>query len=351
MKSRERMLAAIHHQKVDRVPTDIWATAEVKTMLSDKFGSWVNALNALHIDGMYSVGPNYIGPPLPAMPDNEMVDFWGMRLRQVDYGTGTYLEQYHFPLAKAGNVDDLNHYTWPKADWFDFSDMPDLLQKAGEKQVTLCGYMAPFYYHNLLRGLEASLVDPFDDPEFTHHLLNKISDFFFEYHYRMFETCKGLIDIAQVTDDFGSQAGLMISRDTFREFYKPQTKRFIDLCRSFDVIVFHHDDGSIRPILPELLEMGIDILNPIQWTCPGMELAGLKHDFGKEICFHGGIDNQKILPFGTHEDVRAEVRHNIDALASDGTAYILAPCHNLQPVTPMENIIAMYDEAWNYGKF
>ena len=96
--------------------------------------------------------------------------------------------------------------------------------------------------------------------------------------------------------------------------------------------------------------MGIDILNPIQWTCPGMDMAELKREYGGHLCFHGGVENQRILPFGTPDEVRAEVRHCIDALAGDGTGYILAPCHNLQVVSPVENILAMYDEAWNYGK-
>jgi len=125
---------------------------------------------------------------------------------------------------------------------------------------------------------------------------------------------------------------------------------FIDLCRGFGIKVFHHDDGAIRPIIPELITMGIDVLNPIQANCPGMEMEGLKRDFGKQLCFHGGIDNQDILPHGTPEQVRAEVRRAIDTLATDGTGYILAPCHNLQAVTPVENILAMYDEAWQYGK-
>ena len=167
----------------------------------------------------------------------------------------------------------------------------------------------------------------------------------------MFEACEGLIDVTQVTDDLGTQNGPMISPRTFREFYRPHMQRFIDLAHSFGIEVFHHDDGAIRAFIPDLVEMGIDILNPMQWTCPGMELEGLKRDFGGDLCFHGGIDNQRILPFGTPDEVRAEVRHNIDALASDRTGYILAPCHNIQPITPVENIVTMYDEAWKYGKF
>ena len=211
--------------------------------------------------------------------------------------------------------------------------------------------MAPFYYHNLLRGLETSLMDPHDDPEFSHGLIDRVCGFFFEHHLRMFEACEGLIDIAQVTDDYGSQAGPLISLATFREFYRPWLQRFIDLCHAFGIKVFHHDDGSIREFLPDLVAMGIDILNPVQHTCPGMEREGLKRDFGGKVCFHGGIDNQGILPFGTSADVRREVRRSIDALAPDGTGYILAPCHNLQAVSPVENIVAMYEEAFDYGRF
>ena len=95
--------------------------------------------------------------------------------------------------------------------------------------------------------------------------------------------------------------------------------------------------------------MGIEILNPVQWTCPGMEAERLKEAYGDRLCFHGGVENQSVLPFGSPDEVRAEVRHCIDALAGDGTGYILAPCHNLQSITPLENVIAMYDEARTYG--
>ena len=156
--------------------------------------------------------------------------------------------------------------------------------------------------------------------------------------------------MVEVTDDYGMQNSPIMRPATFREFYKPHLKRFCDLGRQFGCKVFHHDDGAIREFIPDLIECGIDILNPIQWPCPGMEQKGLKRDFGPRLCFHGGIDNQRIMPFGTAQEVRAEVRHNIDALAADGTGYILAPCHNIQANTPLENILAMYDEAWRYGK-
>ncbi|HET6486864.1 MAG TPA: uroporphyrinogen decarboxylase family protein [Spirochaetia bacterium] len=350
MNARERMLAAIHHERCDRVPTDIWATPESWAKLERAFGSGFDrVMDALHIDGMETIAPEYAGPPIAAVGPDEQVDFWGMRSRRVGHATGAYWEQSFFPLAFAQSIEDLDRYRWPSADWFDYSGLREKAAAAREKRVVQSGYMAPFYYHNLLRGLERSLMDPLDDAELTREILKRICDFFFEYHLRVFEACGGMVDVAQVTDDYGSQTGPLIGLPTFRDFYKPHLQRFIDLCHAFGVTVFHHDDGAIRPFLPELVTMGIDILNPVQHACPGMEMEGLKRDFGHRLCFHGGIDNQKTLPFGTPKEVREEVRHAIDALSPDGTGYILAPCHNIQAVSPLENVVAMYDEAFRYG--
>ena len=356
MNSRERILAAINHQPVDRVPTDIWATDEVWARLRARFGSEETARQALHIDGMADVRPIYIGPPLPEGPEDAdpyhrmFYGIWGASLKWMSHGTGRYLEQADYPLVQAKTIDDLEAYRWPSADWFDYSQMRAAAEQQRADRVVQCGYMAPLYIHNILRGMEASLMDPAENVDFTHHLLKRIADFEYDYHRRMFEACDGLIDIAQVTDDLAGQTGPLMSLKMYREFYAPHHRRFIGLCQEFGIKVFHHDDGAMRTFLPDLVEMGIDILNPVQWNCPGMDLVALKREFGRKICFHGGVENQKILPFGTVEDVRAEVRHCIDALASDGTGYILAPCHNLQALTPLENIVAMYDEAWNYGK-
>jgi uroporphyrinogen decarboxylase len=350
MNSRERVLAAINREPLDRIPTDIWATSEVWQKLRDHFGEGTDIQSELHIDSMASIAPRYIGPSLPQTPENERINFWGMRTKRTEHGSGSYYEQFFYPLAKAKSIDDLDGYLWPSASWFDNSDMKLQAKQARQTRVVQCGYMAPFYYHNLLRGLEQSLIDPLLYPDFTHELIHRISDFFYEHHRRIFEACDGLIDVAQVTDDLGMQTGPMIRLDTYQEFYAPHHKRFINLCHEFGIKVFHHDDGSHRLFLPILAEMGIDILNPVQWTCPGMDMVELKSEFGDRICFHGAVENQRILPFGTPDEVRAEVRHCIDSLASDGTGYILAPCHNLQANTPVENILAMYDEAWKYGK-
>ena len=158
-----------------------------------------------------------------------------------------------------------------------------------------------------------------------------------------------MIDFIYVAEDLGTQSSLLLSPDAFRRFLKPWMRRMIDLAHSFGVRVFHHDDGAIRPLLPELIDLGIDILNPIQWRCAGMERGGLAKDFGASVVFHGAVDNQQTLPYGTPEDVRREVAANI-RIISQCKGYIVAPCHNIQPNTPTENIQSLYDAVREYGQ-
>ncbi|MCL5994629.1 MAG: hypothetical protein M1546_01070, partial [Chloroflexi bacterium] len=168
---------------------------------------------------------------------------------------------------------------------------------------------------------------------------------------RCFEVGHGFIDITHVTDDFGSQSGLLISPKTFDKFYRAPMLRAIDLAKLYGIAVFHHDDGDIRQLLPTLVDMGVDVLNPIQWRSGYWDLAKLKSEFGDRLCFHGGVDNQKTLPWGTPDDVRTEVKHLISTLASDHTGFVVAPCHNIQANTPPDNIIALYEAAHEYGSF
>ena len=142
-------------------------------------------------------------------------------------------------------------------------------------------------------------MDPLLRPEFTHHLIRRISDFFTEYHRRCFEAGRGVIDLTQVTDDFGAQTGLLISPQLFNTFTALPMQRAIDLAKAYHVIVFHHDDGDLRKLLPTFVAMGIDVLNPLQWRCGNWDLAGLKAEVGERLCFHGGVDNQRTIPFGT----------------------------------------------------
>jgi uroporphyrinogen decarboxylase len=303
----------------------------------------------LHIDGVLAVAPPYIGPT-PKRDGEYHENEWGMGHRPQKYATGVYDEQIYYPLAEAETIADLERYPWPSPDWYDYAALPGIIARCAGRAIA-CGYTAPFYYHNLLRGLELSLMDPILRPEFTHTIVGRISDFFTEYHRRCFEATRGLVDLTQVTDDFGSQTGLMISPKIFDTYYRTAFQRGIDLAKSYGIVVFHHDDGDCRKLLPRLTAMGIQILNPIQWRCGDWDLTWLKAEYGDRLCFHSAVDNQQTLPFGTPDDVRREVKRLIETLASDGTGFIIGPCHNLQAISPVENIIALYEAAQEYGGF
>jgi len=358
MNSKERVLAAISRESLDRIPCDYWGTPEVTDMLKKYFGieEDIDLWKKLRIDKIISLTPFYIGVPVsyhyigPPLSDNE--DVWRVKYKLKSYGggSGTYWEISYSPLANLETIKDIEtNYTFPKADWFDFSTIEKECRRYPEYAIE-CGYAAPFYMYNNIRGLEKSLMDLSLNKEYAHYVIDKICDFLYSFHERLFEAGNGLIDIAQVTDDFGSQSGLMISPEMFDEFFKPCFQRLIRLVKDFGIKVFHHDDGAIRPLIPKLVELGIDVLNPIQWRLPGMDPEGLKKNFGKALCFHGGVDNQKTLPFGNHNDVEREVVYLLNTLAADRTGYILAPCHNIQPITPVENIITMYETVHYYGK-
>jgi uroporphyrinogen decarboxylase len=141
----------------------------------------------------------------------------------------------------------------------------------------------------------------------------------------------------------------MFSLDHIRQFLLPRMRRMIDLAHQAGAFAFFHSDGAIRPVLPEMIDLGINVLNPVQWRCKGMERRALKRDFGDRVIFHGGVDNQYTLAFGSAEEVRQEVRDNLRILGAGG-GYILAPCHNIQAISPPENIVALYetgrDEGW-----
>jgi uroporphyrinogen decarboxylase len=165
---------------------------------------------------------------------------------------------------------------------------------------------------------------------------------------RIYEQIPDLVLLSYVAEDLGGQTDLMFSPDHIHKFLLPGMRRLIDLAHQAGVYVFHHDDGNCRRIIPDMISAGIDILNPIQWRIPGMEREALKQEFGKRLIFHGAMDNQKTLPFGSPEEVRREVLDNLNILGKEG-GYILAPCHNIQPITPVENIIAMYESGYELG--
>jgi len=345
MTSRERWLAVLRREKPDRVPTDYWATPEATAKLMNHLGVHAERelYQRLHIDPPITVSGRYVGPPSP-----DRCDVFGIEHRDVDYGTGHYSEAVTHPLAQYQSVEEIEaNYTWPSPDWWDYGDVASQLV-GWEDYPVRGGGSEPFLIYKNLRGQERAFMDLIEHPEIVHYCLDKLFDLAYQNTVRIYEAIPGRVMISYVAEDMGSQESLLFSPAQIREFLIPRMKRMMDLAHSAGAYVFFHSDGAVRRILPDMIEAGIDVLNPIQWRCSGMEREGLKRDFGDRILFHGGMDNQYTLPFGTVDEVRQEVRDNLRILGAGG-GYILAPCHNIQAVSPPENIVAMYETCYREG--
>ncbi len=340
MTPRQRWEAVLNGEEPDRIPTDYWATPEVtsRLMFDLECSNETELWRRLKIDRAHGVDPVYIGP-------ERECNLWGLDFKEQVYadGTGIYEEVNVHPFANMSDPKELDDYPWPSPDWFDFSNIPDELERL-EAWPVRGGSYEPFLLYCSLRGLEQSYMDLALNPEFVEAALRKIFEFYYEFNTRLFEAAwpSGGVLFTYVAEDLGSQHGLLMSRDSIERFLIPNMKAMIDLAHSYKIKAFHHDDGSIREIIPRMIEIGIDVLNPIQWRCPGMEREELKRDFGEHLVFHGGVDNQHTIPFGIPQDIEQEVHDNMRILGAGG-GYILAPCHNIQPITPTENIIALYE--------
>jgi len=371
---RERWLAVLRHELPDRAPMDYWATPEFSARLIRHLGLsdrpeallaaelrgpaydntlkpveghalLLQALTLLHVDFVISVGPRYVGPPLP--PDT---DVFGVRYRAVDYGAGIYDEAASHPLAAFESVEEIEaNYRWPDPDWWDYSLIPEQIAPWEGRYPIRGGGSEPFLTYKNLRGDEQAMMDLVLHPEIVEYCLGRLFDLAYTNTLRIFETIPGKVDLTYVAEDMGGQEALMFSKKHIRRFLLPGMKRMAELAHQAGAYVFHHNDGNCRAILPEMIdEVGIDVLNPIQWRSKGMEREGLKADFGERLVFHGAMDNQYTLPFGSVAEVEQEVLDNLRILGAGG-GYVLAPCHNIQPVSPVENILAMYRAGFEHG--
>jgi uroporphyrinogen decarboxylase len=341
MTPRERWLAVMRRQKPDRVPTDYWGTPETGEKLVRHFdvATLNEALDRLEVDYLVHAAPRYVGPPLPPH-----TDVYGVLHRDVDYGSGVYAETAAHPLAVCASVAEIEAvYRWPDPDWWDYSQIAAQL-RGHEDRAVRGGGSEPFLVYKDLRGDVQAMIDLVENPDIVEYCLGKLFDLAYTNTLRIYEAVPGKVDFSYVAEDMGAQTDLMIAPRHIRRYLFPGMQRMIDLVHSAGAYVFHHNDGNVTRILPELVELGIDLLNPIQWRADGMDRAMLKQRYGGRIIFHGGVDNQYTLPFGTVEEVRQEVRDNLRILGAGG-GYILAPCHNIQPLTPVENIVAMYEEV------
>ena len=345
MSARERWQAVLNGEKPDRIPMDYWATAEASEKLVKYLGcaNIGEALAQLHVDCPITVGPRYVGPKFASGED-----VFGCRHKTVKYAAGVYNECVHNPLAEYESVEQIEkNHTWPDPDWWDYSHIPEQIKGHEDKPIR-GGGSEPFLTYCELRGQEQAYMDLALNPEMVHYCLDRLFDLAYKNTARIYEQIPGQVIITYIAEDLGSQEALLFSPEHIREFFFPRMKRMMDLAHNADAYVFTHSDGAIRDVIPDLIDIGMDVLNPIQWRCKGMECNGLKRDFGDRLVFHGAMDNQQTLAFGSTEDVRREVLNNLRILG-EGGGYILAPCHNIQAVGPPENVVAMYETCYQHG--
>jgi len=363
MHSRKRVALALAHREPDRVPIDYWATAEVNTALLKRWGfcSQEELLRHLGVDFRYVEGPRYVGPRLAAYPDGSVEDHWGVPRVRVEVGEGdnaaAYREVRRSPLESAKSLDEIQDYPkWPSPDWFDYDCVRQQVaeaRKTGKVVIFMgdrtnrCAQLKPAMY---LRGVAKILEDLVLSPEIAEHIFTRIAGFYIEYARRTLEAAGGGIDIFFTGDDFGTQSGPFMSPDMWRRFLRPGFQAFVELGHRYGCKVAHHSCGSIKPIIPDLVECGLDILNPVQPDVHDMDRAELKAQFGDHLCFHGSISIQRTLPFGTPEDIRDEVRERFDTLGPGG-GFIFCTAHNIQADTPLENVEALFEAYHEFGRY
>jgi uroporphyrinogen decarboxylase len=344
MTPRERVMTAIDRRMADRTPADYKAEPAVNRYMLDHLGleSYEDLLQKLEVD-VRRLEPLYVGPEFRTFEGGIFEDYWGIRSKNLKTTHGSYDMHTWTPLWDAKSVENLARHPWPTPDIFDYSVMGEQCEQARGYAVMYEGADL-FTRPCILRNMENVMVDMIERPEMAHFLFEKFTDFYCEDITRALEATDGGFDLYCEWSDYGTQRGLLISVPMFREFIAPYLKRMIDVCHAGGLKFMAHSCGAIRPIIPDLVAMGVDVLDPIQVTAAGMEPAELKRDFGGRLAFHGGISTQTTLPFGTPEEVRQAVRDRIATLGAGG-GYILASSHDISADTPPENILAMYDPS------
>ncbi len=345
--SRERVRLALQHQPVDRVPIAMVCSGinapvdrAFDRLLRERHGIDLQAYLDATLD-VVAVAPDYIGPRL-----GPGEDIWGVRRKALSFGQGAYDEIEYYPLAGASSPAQVRAHPWPDLDWFDYAGFSRKIDRIRAKKdwcvmISNGNIFESAWY---MRGFEQIFIDFTDRPEFVQALLEKVADFQMGYFRRMLEAAGGRVDLAFTADDLGGQNGLLMSLPTWEKFIKPLHARLNQVIHAYGAKVIYHTDGAIMKAVPGLIDMGIDVLQALQFSARGMDPQELKTRYGDRLCFEGGVSVQTTLPFGSPEDVAAETRRLIEVLG-EGGGYILGPSHAIQAGTPAENVYAMFETA------
>lgn len=351
MNPKQRVQAVLNRQQVDRIPVDLWCSPEVFRSLAEHTGleDERDLYRTLGVDQIFWIAAPYRGQLRPPESAGETTTPWGCRLKKVEAGDARYDEGFEPPLKEYSTPDALDDYPWwPDPERFDYDAMEREVERAGDEFATLGPWVSLFEIYCALRGFEQALMDTVLCPDFVGVALDRIEAIQTELVRRFLGRTKKKPDMVFVSDDMGGQHGLLLSLGTWQNLLGPRLRRWCNLIHSFGVRVFYHSDGAVAPLIPHLIEAGIDVLNPIQHACAGMERASLKERFGERLVFHGGVDNQSVLPFGTPEQVREETRHCLEWLGRGG-GFICCSCHIIQAGTPLENVLALIEAVHRHG--
>ncbi len=363
MKPRDRVLKALNGEEVDRPPIFMTLTPEAAQKMSKHLNMpYEEPLDSLlstrisHMDLLTKMGNDCVGVAATAptnfptrIIDKELkvsTNEWGMKFIDV----GIYFEFFEYPLAHAKTLEDIENYNWP-APMAEgrFDAAAAAIKKYGDKYAIVADLETSFFETSwYLMGMEKMLMDLAMGEEHVFALFDKIMKINTEIGCKLIEMG---VDIIWAGDDFGTQRGMMISPDMWRKVFKPRIKWMFAEFRKVNpkIKIAWHSCGSIIPIIEDFAEIGLDILNPIQPLAEGMDPQFLKDNYGDKLCFFGGIDIQNLMPKGTPSEIKKEVKRRMSILGKGG-GYIVAPAHNIQDDTSVENIEAFFEAVMEYGE-
>jgi len=382
MDSRERILTALSHKEPDRVPFDLGGTAQTgvhvlayaalrnflglperqvrpRQVFDQGAEMHEDLLDLVQADARHVVRRSTLCERYPLLDEGEYWayrDQWGILWRKPK-SNGLYFDPTSPPLAGADVRERLKHYPWPDpTDAWHYEPLKAWAQAAGAKgkAVVLQGFTAGILEtYAWLRGYNDFFMDLGADPDLAGYILDALVDIKSAYWERALTQLGELVDVVNETDDLGSQQSLLFSPNTYRRLVKPRHKRLYAAIKRAapHAKLFLHTCGAVRPLIPDLIEIGVDVLNPLQRSAQGMNLVELKRDFGREICFWGGgIDAQQVLGPGSIEQVRESVRQGIEALAPGG-GFVFAADHVVQANVPPQNVMAMRQAVHDFGNY
>lgn len=383
MNSKERVLTSLEHTEPDRVPLDFGATMETTIhqkaygRLKEKLGLCLDKppVEMLKTAGFARVDEEvqrHVGAdvrgifPYPANRDtieygeeggySYFRDEFGLPWRKPLEG-GLYYDIYGHPMA-GKSLEEMKAFPFPDpADDRRFAHIPEYLEQVDPSEFVMvfdnCFGNGIFQMSNMLSGYENFMMSMAMGEERASWLLDKILDLKMRFWETVLDHFGNRIDVVKELDDMGTQVNLWISPEMYRDLIKPRLVKLIRFIKSKKpgVKMMMHSCGSIVKIIPDLIDAGVDILNPVQYTAGGMDPVAIKQAFGKDLVFWGGgIDTQNILPRGSEQEVRDETRRMLDIFMPGG-GFVFAPVHAIQHDVPTENMLAMWDTVREFGRY